>query len=303
MAGVNLRRFDLNLLVALDALLRHRNVTRAGEHIGLTQSAMSAELRRLRQMFDDELLVRVGREYQLTALARDLVEPVAGVVEKIEDTILHRPSFDPRTESRRFSIVMSDYAMLMLVHPLLRRAEVEAPGVTVEVHPFKDQIARMLEPGGFDLVVGPAYELEGTCSQRLFSDRFVCVVSADHPDVPDHMTLELFESLPHLTIAWQSAGRSIADVYLESAGVFRRVEVTTESFALAPFLVSGTHLVALVPRLLATRLGDLAGIKVVDPPFPPPVLDETMYWSLRADSDPAHAWLRQTIAEVACSVN
>src|SRR5437764_11662127 len=132
MGHLNLRRFDLNLLVALDALLRYRNVTRAGEHIGLTQSAMSAEFRRLRQMFDDELLVRVGREYHLTALACDLVGPVGDVVAKIEDTIVHRPTFDPRTEARRFSIVMSDYAMLQLVHPLLRRAEVEAPGVTVE---------------------------------------------------------------------------------------------------------------------------------------------------------------------------
>ncbi|MBO0689188.1 MAG: LysR family transcriptional regulator [Candidatus Dormibacteraeota bacterium] len=303
MAGVNLRRFDLNLLVALDALLRYRNVTRAGEHIGLTQSAMSAELRRLRQMFDDELLVRVGREYHLTTLARDLVRPVGDVVAKIEDTIVHRPTFDARTESRRFSIVMSDYAMLLLLHPLLRRAEVEAPGVTVEVHPFKDQISRMLEPGGFDLVVGPEYELEGTCSQGLFSDRFVCVVSADHPDVAGCMTLELFESLPHLTIAWQSTLRSIADVHVESAGVHRRVELTTESFALAPFLVSGTRLVALVPSRLATRFGDLAGTRMVDPPFPPPVLKETMYWSVRADSDPAHAWLRDMIGEVACSLN
>lgn len=299
MGHLNLRRFDLNLLVALDALLRYRNVTRAGEHIGLTQSAMSAEFRRLRQMFDDELLVRVGREYHLTALACDLVGPVGDVVAKIEDTIVHRPTFDPRTEARRFSIVMSDYAMLQLVHPLLRRAEVEAPGVTVEVHPFKDPIPRMLEPGGCDLVVGPEYELEGTCSQALFSDRFVCVVSADHPDVGDRMTVELFESLPHLTIAWQSTLRSIADAHLEGAGVHRRVEVTTESFALAPFLVAGTRLVALVPSLLATRLGGLAGTKVVDPPFPPPVLRETLYWSVRADSDPAHAWLRQMIAEVA----
>lgn len=302
MAGINLRRFDLNLLVALDALLRYRNVTRAGEHIGLTQSAMSTELRRLRHMFADDLLVRVGREYQLTALARDLVDPVADVVAKIEDTIVHRPTFNPRTESRRFSVVMSDYAMLLLLHPLLRRTEVEAPGVTVEVHPFKDQIQRMLHAGGDDLVVGPAYELEGTCSQGLFSDRFVCVVSADHPDVTDCMTVELFESLPHLTIAWQSTLRSIADVHLEGAGVHRRVEVTTESFALAPFLVSGTCLVALVPSKLAVRLGDLTGTKTVEPPFPSPVLKETMYWSVRADSDPAHAWLRQTIAEVACSL-
>lgn len=303
MPGANLRKFDLNLLVALDALLRDRNVTRAGERIGLTQSAMSGELRRLRRMFGDELLVRVGRKYELTALARDLVEPLGDVMARIELTIGHRTSFDPATESRRFSVVMSDYAMLLLLRPLLRRAEVEAPGITVEVHPFKEEIPRILGHGGVDLALGPAFDLAGVHSQRLFSDQFACVVSADHPEVGDHLTPELFESLPHLTIAWQPPLRSIADEHLEGAGVRRRVEVTTESFVLAPFLVSGTRLVALVPARLANLLSEPARVRALDPPVPTPVLQETMYWTTVADRDPAHAWLRRMIADVAGAIS
>jgi len=303
MPGANLRKFDLNLLVALDALLRYRNVTRAGERLGLTQSAMSGELRRLRRMFGDELLVRVGRGYELTALARELVEPVTDVIARIERTIEHRATFDPAAESRCFSVVMSDYAMLMLLQPVLRRAGVEAPGITIDVHPFNDHLPRLIAAGGVDLVVGPPFELAGVHSQRLFSDRFVCVISADHPQVGARMTPGVFESLPHLTIAWQPPARSIADEHLEGAGVRRRVEVTTESFALAPFLVSGTRLVALVPARLAERLREAAGVRIVDPPVPAPELHETMYWSAAADADPAHAWLRRLITEAACAIS
>jgi LysR family nod box-dependent transcriptional activator len=299
---MHLRKFDLNLLVALDALLRERNVTRAGEQIGLTQSAMSAELRRLRHMFGDELLVRVGREYRLTALGRELVEPLREVITRIEGTIGHRASFDPATQARTFTITMSDYAMLLLLHPLLQRAEREAPGVTIEVHPFKAPFARALASGDADLIIGPAGVTEGACSQALFTDRFVCIVSADHPDVGDRMTSELFESLPHLTVAWQPPLRSIADVHFEGAGVHRRVELTTESFALAPFLVGGTRLVAVVQERLALRMREVAGIKLLEPPFPAPVLEETMYWSALAHADPAHAWLRSTIVEVASAM-
>jgi DNA-binding transcriptional LysR family regulator len=169
----------------------------------------------------------------------------------------------------------------------------------VEVHPFMDQIPRMLGHGGADLVLGPAFDLPGVHSQRLFSDRFVCVVSADHPEVGDHLTAALFQSLPHLTIAWQPPLRSIADEHLEDAGVHRRVEVTTESFALAPFLVSGTRLVALVPGRLANRLREAAWFRALDPPVPTPELHETMYWSAASDGDPAHAWLRGMISGVA----
>lgn len=295
---MKLRKFDLNLLVALDALLTDRNVTRAGERIGLTQSAMSDELRRLRHLFTDDLLVRAGREYQLTPLGVELVQAVREVITMIEDMVTHRTSFDPTVESRTFSITMSDYAMLLLLHPLLRRAEREAPRVTIEVHPFKASFARALASGDADLVIGPAHLADGACSQPLFTDRFVCIVSADHPDVAGGVTPELFESLPHLSIAWQSTLRSIADVHYDGAGVRRRVELTTESFALAPFLVSGTRLIAVVQERLALRMRDLARIKLVEPPFPAPMLEETMYWSALADADPAQAWLRRTIVTI-----
>ena len=333
MEAPNLRKFDLNLLVALDALLRERNVTRAGERIGITQSTMSADLRRLRTMFNDELLVRVGREYQLTALARELIDPVREVVAKVESTIAYRSTFDPTTESRRFSIAMTDYAMLLLLHPLLKRMESEAPGVALEVHPLRAQMARpqtsgvpeiaealasggntefsralasggaefarALASGDADLVIGPALPTEDHYSQALFTDRFVCVVAADHPDVGDQMTKELFERLPHITAGWGPGTGSLADFHYREAGVHRRIDLMVESFALAPFLVGGTRLVATVQERLALRIREVARIKLLEPPVPAPDLEETMYWNALADADPAHVWLRRMIGEVA----
>jgi LysR family transcriptional regulator, nod-box dependent transcriptional activator len=310
----NLRRFDLNLLVALDALLRTRNVTRAAEQLSLSQSAMSGELRRLRQMFGDELMVRHGREYALTALARDLIEPLADILGKIERTLDHQPNFDPVTESRHFSLVMSDYATLVLLAPLLRWATKEAPGISVSAFPFTSPIERMLVHDGVDLVVGPRFDLDGVHSRQLFSERYVCVISADHPAVGDHLTTEQFESLPRLTVAWRPPGGGAAGARMSGADwsnsafatmldpprtATNRVEMTTESFVLAPFLVSGTRLVGLVPERLANQLRDVAGIRVLPPPAPLPELEETMYWSAVADNDPAHAWLRETIADIA----
>ena len=118
LGGAELRRFDLNLLVALHALLYYRNVTRAAEHVGISQPAMSRELRQLRQLFDDDLLVRVGREYRLTTLSRELIEPLGQVIASIEQAVARRPSFDPAVERRSFAIGMTDYGVLLLLHPL-----------------------------------------------------------------------------------------------------------------------------------------------------------------------------------------
>ncbi|MFF2514409.1 LysR family transcriptional regulator [Streptomyces sp. NPDC058086] len=318
--GANLRKFDLNLLVALDALLHTRSVTRAGEQLNLTQSAVSAELRRLRRMFGDELLVRVGRQYELTALAQDLIEPVSDVVARIKRTIEHRRTFDPAVEARRFSVVMSDYAMLLLLQPALCRAAKQAPGVGLETRQFNDQIQRLLGQSGIDLVIGPNLDLDGVHSQRLFSDRFVCIVSDDNPEVGDELTAEQFESLPHLSIAWQSwlgnphmqrpgagsfTGNLVGLMGPRSAGDLSAVyhsDVIADSFTLAPFLVRGTRLVAVVPERLAEHFREMAGIRIMEPPFKAPDLHETMYWTDLADTDPAHAWLRGMIMDVAAGI-
>jgi DNA-binding transcriptional LysR family regulator len=298
---VHLRQFNLNLLVALHALLVHRNVTRAAEEVGITQSGMSGELRRLRRMFGDELLVRVGREYELTVLAQELVEPVREIMTSIEQTVARRPSFDPTSDARAFAIAMSDYAMLILLEPLLERLGREAPRVTLHIHPLQpDGINTMLGPGGVDLLIYPAQESAIARSELLFVDRWVCAVSSRHPDVGERLSIEQYRQLPALTFGVGSQlVSSTAERHVRSLGIEAPVEITTESFALAPFLLTRTRLVALLQERLARRLMHAADIKLLEPPVPTPDLSEAMFWSPVADADPAHRWLRQMMREVA----
>jgi DNA-binding transcriptional LysR family regulator len=298
---VHLRQFNLNLLVALHALLVHRNVTRAAEEVGITQSGMSGELRRLRRMFGDELLVRVGREYELTALAQELVDPVRDIITSIERTVARRPSFDPSSDARAFGIAMSDYAMLILLEPLLERLGREAPRVTLHIHPLQpDGIHTMLGPGGVDLLIYPDQETASTRSELLFVDRWVCAVSSRHPEVGERLTIDQYRQLPALTFGVGSQlVSSTAEQHVRSLGIEAPIEVTTESFALAPFLLTRTRLVALLQERLAKRLKDAAEIRLLEPPVPTPDLREAMFWSPVAEADPAHRWLRQMLREVA----
>jgi|SRR5579864_36999 len=301
LGGAELRRFDLNLLVALHALLYFRNVTRAAEHVGLSQPAMSRELSQLRQVFGDELLVRVGREYRLTTLARELIEPLGQVIASIEGAVARRPSFDPAVETRSFSIGMTDYGLLLLLHPLLQRLGREAPHMTVHHHPTEADPAEMLNAGRVDLVLEPReYLAPGFPSQVLLEDRWMCAVWDGHPEIGDSLTRELFERLPRLAFGVGTTGpTSTAELHYQRLGVGGQVMTTVNSFALLPFLLRGTHQVTLIQERLAHRLQDATHIKLLEPPLPIPPLVVTMFWSGVNDADPAHAWLRATLADVA----
>ena len=296
---MNLRQVNLNLLVALHALMTQRNVTRAADQVGLTQSAMSGELRRLRALFGDELLVRVGRDYQLTPLAEELVEPVSDIIAAVERTLSKRVTFDPAADERAFSIGMSDYAMLVLLQPVLQRLGREAPLITLHIHPLQpDSAHTMLRPGGMDLVIAPLRDVENVRRIALFSDRYVCAVRADHPHVRDDLTLELFERLPRLEwgIGSVLVGSTAERHYGRLGG---RVQVTTESFALAPFLLKHTDMLVVLQERLATAFTQAAGIKVLDPPVALPDLTEAMYWTPLVETDPGNRWLRNLFEEVA----
>jgi DNA-binding transcriptional LysR family regulator len=303
LGGAELRRFDLNLLVGLHALLYFRNVTRAAEHVGLSQSAMSRELRQLRQLFSDELLIRVGREYRLTTLARELIEPLGQLIASIEGAVARRPSFDPAVERRSFTIGMTDYALLLLLHPLLKRLGKEAPHVTIHHQPTEADPAEMLNAGRVDLVLEPReYLAPGFPSQVLLEDRWVCAVWDRHPNVGQLLTPELFQRLPRLAFGVGTAGpTSTAELHYQRIGVGGRVMTTVNRFALLPFLLRGTELVALIQERLARRLQEATDIRLLEPPVPIPPLVVTMFWSAVNDADPAHTWFRTTLDEVARS--
>jgi DNA-binding transcriptional LysR family regulator len=297
---MNLRQFDLNLLVALDALLTERNVTRAGERLFLSQPAMSGTLSRLRHLFGDELLVRVGRHLEPTPFAAELAGPVHECVQQIEDLLNSRRPFVPETEQRSFRIASSDYVVSLLLGPLVGRLLERAPGVAVRFTSLESGVGERVATGNVDFAVLPT-ELEPTLpSLPLFEDTWVCVVSSSHPSVGDRLTIDEFLALPHLAFSIAGPGHgSVAEDHLAQMGYERRIAATTESLATAPFLVRGTPLATLVPKRLAERLREAADIRLVETPVALPPLREKLVWSPRFTDSAAHVWLRTELVEVA----
>lgn len=304
---MNLRNIDLNLLVALDALLAEHNVSRAGRRLGLSQSAMSGSLARLRKLFGDPLLVRVGRDLTLTPVAQGLVAPVRDILHRIEQTIEQRPEFDPATASRTFSVSASDYATLLLLGPFLRELAAAAPGVTLHLLPRTNDARQLLRAGEVDLVIEP-YELLGgdefPC-RSLFTDRWLCAVDADNPHVPNQgISREEYLRLSHLVYSIGADRQlNIADQYLARQGVHRRIEATVESFLLVPFLIQGTPLATLVLERAIRRLAPGVGVRILEPPMELPAVHETMYWNPRHTDDPGHRWLRERLLAAAAELS
>ncbi len=297
---MDLNEVDLNLLVAFDALLAERSVTKAAARLCIGQSAMSSTLGRLRKVFDDEVLVRDGRRLVPTPLAESLVKPVREVLDDIQAIFSGLAQFDPATAERTFMVVASDYTMLTLLTPLISRLEVEAPGVRLWVSPPGDDDAERLRGGRADLMIIPR-EVFATVDEHpntfLFEERFVCAVDAENDRVGDTITLEEFSSLPYLAT---SCGHEISPVeaQLDRLGVRRSTEMTT-AFGLAPMLLRGTRRIALIHERLARSMREQAGIRLLDPPMPLEPINQMMVWTTRVDSDPGHQWLRSRVLAVA----
>ncbi len=294
---------DLNLLVTLDALLIERNVTRAAARLSMGQPAMSASLARLRKHFDDPLLARNGREYVLTTLAESLVDPVRTAV-MAADAVLSRPrNFDPAAERRTFTIIASDYVSLVLLRPFLADLETEAPAVTIAISNIGADNDERLRRGSADLLIFPSElnrELADLPRTELFSDRFVLVADRDNPYLAGGVDPDRFADLHYLSLT--GGQPSLVEAQLDAQGIVRRAEVLTESFAVAPLMVLGTRLVAVVQERLARFVAAGTSLQIMDPPFPLRPLTEAMWWNPRTTDDPAHRWLRQSLLDRATSL-
>ncbi|MGE5132640.1 MAG: LysR family transcriptional regulator [Gemmatimonadota bacterium] len=303
---MDLAGVDLNLLVALDALLDERSVTRAANRIGLSQPGMSNTLARLRKLFGDPLLVREGLTLVPTPRADALRQPVQEALGLIRHALDERPAFSPATDRATFTVSCSDYSVLMLIGPLVRRLAATAPGVTIQVLPRSPDAVRLLRDGDADLVIEPAEIMPEVAlpARRLFGDRWLCCVWAGSTAVGDQMTMDAYLRLGHVVY---SMGRgqpvSLADEYLGHARMPRRIEFTVESFLLAPFLLQGTDLVTLVLERAGPHLERTAAVRLLEPPLDLPPITEMLWWHPRHTTDPAHAWIRARIAEIAAELD
>ncbi len=291
------RRIDWNLIPTLDALLTERNVSRAAQRLGVTQPAMSSALARLRRHFGDELLVRHGNGYVLTPLAERLVPAAREAVISSLGVVSSAAGFEPAQSTRQFTIAASEYVQSALMPQLLRAIRRQAPAVSVTmVAPFTEPFRT-----GEDIIAGadgwiaPREMLPGANHSGLMSDKWVCVVSEDHPSVGDELTLSDARELPWVspTIRGKPLGLYLSS--LMAHNIEPVVEVSTESFTAVPFLVAGTDRVGVVQQSLARLLASSAGVRVLECPWTVQPLQLTFWWDAGWDSDPAHTWLREVL--------
>jgi DNA-binding transcriptional LysR family regulator len=289
---------DLNLLVALDALIAEKNVSRAGERLHLSQSATSGALARLRKAFHDPLLVQIGRRMALTPLAEGLADPVRDFLLQAEAILNNNPAFDPGASTRTFRMMMSDYVETVLMTEALARIEKLAPHVKVELISNVESGFSELERGEIDLAITPTkYLLANHPSERLFEDDFTCIVWAGNTQVGRKVSRETYLSLGHVVVRFgkQQEIPTFDQWFIERFGHERRIEVVTTAFNLVPQLLIGSSRIATLHRRLAKFYERYLPLRLVEVPIGIPRFEESMQWHRSRDRDPAVIWLRSVL--------
>ncbi len=305
MHTVNVAELDLNLLVALRALLTEQHVTRAASRVGLTQPAMSHALARLRGVLGDPLLVRTRSGMALTPRAKELVEPLDRILDDVARLVAPPEAFDPARSTRTFRVGTSDYVELVLMPAVLSRIWREAPNVNVHVRALGGRALDDLEEGRMDVALGPLAVSGGKSShvrfQKLMAERFVCVVRQDHPSIGKRLTLSQLVALPHALISPGGSTGGIVDAALAKLGKRRRIAVEVPHFLVAPFLVEKTDVILTLAERVASALAPAVRLRVLRPPpeLALPGFDVSLVWHERHQADPAHAWFRNIVATVA----
>lgn len=287
-------KFDLNLLVALDALLAERSVSRAAARLNLSPSATSDALARLRDYFGDELLVQVGRRMEATPRAEGLQHAVRDMLVRLDSTITTQPSFDPTRSDRVFRIFVSDYSQLVLAPHVLALADAEGCSARFDFLPQVADPQRSLERGEADLLVIPQNLMspDHPC-ELLYSEEFVCVVWRHGRLADGPLTLARYLAAGHVVMQPQGgAGESFEAAFARRQGVERRVAVTSYGFSALPAMVVGTQLVATVHARLARLLQPALPVVVRPSPLPMQPMEQGQQWHQYRTQDPGLAWLR-----------
>ncbi|WP_405623327.1 LysR family transcriptional regulator [Streptomyces sp. NBC_00076] len=299
---MNLSRLDLNLVLALRALLEERNVTRAGERIGLSQPAMSAALSRLRRHFDDELLARTGNSYELTPLGVALRDRSATACDLLERVFSSQADFDPTTETREFTLLAADYGAAVFGAALARVLHHEAPGIRLTFqHPapsVEENTAALLST--VDGLLMPHGVIDGFPYVDLHQDRWLCMVADDHPEIGHELTLDQLARLPWAV--YQRPYDAPAARQLSMLGVSPLVEVSVQNFQLLPHMVEGTRRIAMIQERLARKAVRSAAVRVLPCPFEAVPVQEAMWWHPVHTQDAGHIWLRQKAREVGATL-
>ncbi|ADG20689.1 LysR family transcriptional regulator [Paraburkholderia atlantica] len=292
---------DLNLLVALDALMTQRNLTAAAQSVNLSQPAMSAAVARLRDYFGDDLFVMRGREFVPTARATELAGPVREALSHIQLSIISRDVFRPDKSNRRFRVCLSDFMTLVYFQNVIKRVAREAPSVGFELLFPDDEPGELLRRGDADFLILPELLLADAHPKApLFEEKLVCVGCPTNKQLSRRLALEKYMSMGHVTVRFGRGRRpSIEEFFLLDLGLKRREEVIVPTFDLIPRVLLHTNRIATIPLRLAKYFAEVTPLRIVDVPLPLSCFTEAIQWPSLHNGDPASIWMRELLLEEA----
>lgn len=297
MREVNIHSLDLNLLVALKALLEEKHVTRSAEKCGLSQPAMSRALGRLRLMFKDPLLVKGSGGLVLTARAAELQQPLQNILSEISQ-IMTVPVFEPAKMKGELVIATRDYELAAILPPFIQRVTEEAPGLSLRIVSLVGDDLSPLERNELDFVLSGTDYSSSTLSRRtLLKDNFVCLMAADNAQAKKTLTLERYLEMRHCLITISQFRVGIVDALLKEQGHERSVAVRVPHFLAAAQVVAATNLTVTLPRKLGVLLAERDDFVIKELPIKTPSFPIYLYWHIRNQTNPVHGWLRKILLE------
>ncbi|WP_275286705.1 LysR family transcriptional regulator [Halomonas elongata] len=295
-----LSEIDTNLLVVFDLLYRHRNTQRVAEQLGLTQPAISHALNRLRKLLGDQLFERTSRGLMPTPYATRIHEPITRALAGLQEALNLSHDFDPATSRRTFQVAMSDIGELYFLPRLMSRLAEQAPHVSLcTVRSDLGELAHDMEEGHVDLAVGLIPQLgAGFYQQRLFVQRYVCLMREDHPLAQGEFSMEDFVATRHLVVEAKGTGHGRIEELLAKGGIVRPVQLRLPHFVAVPYIVSGTDLVVTVTDKLAEATASRFGLHAMPHPVSLPEVPINLFWHRRFHQDAGNRWLRRLIHEM-----
>lgn len=301
---MDIDKIDLNLLRIFDALMRTKNVTQAGEIVGLSQPAVSFALAKLRTLTGDSLFVRTPKGMEPTPRAVWMADPTRHVLEVVERDIFQRESFDPASSERSFTLSLTDIGEMVFLPKLLKRLKQEAPGIVLASQSMPPaKLAEAMSAGEVDLAVGyyPDITKANFYQQHLFAHSFAGVVRRDHPQIGTKPTLRQFLDASHVVVRAEGRSQELFERFLMQQNIERKIGLSIPHFLSILHLLPESDMIATVPSSCARAFEKLGTLRMVELPLPVPSFDLKQHWHARYHRDPANQWLRKVVYECFCN--
>lgn len=296
---MDLREFDLNLLVVLDTLLAEQSVSKTAKRLGLSQPATSAALGRLRVALSDPILVREGARMMPTPRAQALAKPLREILSSLEKTLIAPSRFDPKTAQRTFKVATNDYCSFAIVPLLLARICAIAPKISLEIWPLGAHPKDSLKAREVDLVMADSWTLRHCkCSQQLFTETFTCLARLEHPRIQHQLTLDRYLAEDHALVSARGVVTGSVDAVLAKRNLKRSVRMTLPHILAVPGAIASTDLVVTIADRVANRFAKDYGLQTFVPPIPLSGFSVAVACQAQMENDPAVEWLRSELVAI-----